>query len=284
MPDTRPATSFSSPSIRLRARALAAAGLCLWLTACGSIAERFDAAAREHGLERREITGVAFRHAVFAPSQPTPGPVLHVYIEGDGTPLLGGRTPTVDPTPRRPLMPALMARDPAPRLLLGRPCYHGLAATPPCQPLYWTEGRFAEAVVDSMAAAIGRLAGEGGHDGVVLIGHSGGGVLALLLAERLEEARAVVAVATIADIDLWTRHHGLAPLSASLNPNARLAQAPVPELFLAGSRDRVTPAELVRQAAGRRPRAELRSYVGFDHACCWTSVWPEVLTWIAAPR
>lgn len=179
------------------------------------------------------------------------------------------------------MIPALMARDPGPKLLLGRPCYHGLAATPPCRPAYWTEARFAESVVDSMTAALRRLVDEGGHDSVVLIGHSGGGVLALLLAERLAEAHAVVAVASVADIDLWANHHGLAPLAASLNPNASAPEPGIPELFLSGGRDRVTPASLIRRAASRRPHARLRNYPGFDHACCWAEAWPEVLAWIA---
>lgn len=282
---TRPATSssFRSP-IEARAGALAALGLGLWLAGCAGVAERYDAAARERGLERHDVVGTTFHHAVFQPPAAKAGRILHVYIEGDGTPLIGGRSPTVDPTPRRPLMPALMARDPAPKLLLGRPCYHGLAAMPPCRPTYWTEGRFAETVVSSMTVAIRKLARQGGHKDVVLIGHSGGGVLALLIAQRLRETRAIVAVATVADIDLWTHHHGLAPLSASLNPNASIRPGGVPELFLAGSEDRVTPPELIRRAAGRRPQARLRVYAGFDHACCWARVWPEVVAWIADPK
>ena len=255
------------------------------LVGCASIPERYEDAARDHGLIASEIRGDRFRHRIFQPPAGRRGGLLHIYIEGDGTPFLRANVPASDPTPRRPLMPALMARDPSARLLLGRPCHHGLARIAPCRPEDWTGGRFSAAIVDSMAQAARRLIEEGGYQGAALIGHSGGGVLALLLANRLPRVRAVVAVAAVTDIDFWARHHGLAPLADSLSPHRERPSRPgLPVLFLVGSEDRVTPPELVRHSRRSRPGGELRFYPGFDHACCWAGVWPETLAWIDARR
>jgi pimeloyl-ACP methyl ester carboxylesterase len=264
-------------------RVAAAALLGLAVAACAPIAARYDEAARAGGLVRREFTGEDFRHAVFEPPGQRPGAYLHIYLEGDGTPLVRPGRAAADPTPRRPLIPALMALDRAPASLLGRPCYHGHAAQPPCRPRDWAEARYSAAIVASLAAAARRLIAEGGYRGAVLIGHSGGGVLALLLAERLPEVSAVVAVASVVDIDIWSRHHGFAPLAGSLNPKLAAPGDPGrPELFLAGGEDRVSPPALVEAAARERPAAEVRHYPGFDHACCWARAWPDVLAWIAA--
>jgi pimeloyl-ACP methyl ester carboxylesterase len=255
--------------------------LALSLAACASLPERYDAAARAAGLERRVVPGERFRHVVYQAASPRRGDVLHIYLEGDGSPLLlRRRLPRADPTPRRPLMPRLMALDPGPAVLLGRPCYHGLAADPTCDPAFWTAARYSSQVVESLAAAARRLMAEGGHRGAVLLGHSGGGTLALLLARRLAGTRAVVAVAANLDTEAWAAHHRLPLLERSLNP-ATLPPRPdgVPELIVAGGRDRVVPAALIEAAAARRPNARLRLYQAFDHACCWESVWPELLAW-----
>ena len=78
--------------------------------------------------------------------------MLHVYLDGDGTPMLGSY-PAADPTPRDPLVLDLMALDSTPSIYVGRPCYHGLSGAP-CSPSLWTSGRYSEPVVASMAAGI----------------------------------------------------------------------------------------------------------------------------------
>src|SRR6266545_4164343 len=89
------------------------------LGGCAGPSERFAA----------RVEGEGFAHVVYRPAglRPDGGRVLHIYLDGDGTPWERGR-PAPDPTPRAPLVLRLMALDPAPRVYLGRPCYHGLAA------------------------------------------------------------------------------------------------------------------------------------------------------------
>jgi pimeloyl-ACP methyl ester carboxylesterase len=168
-----------------------------------------------------------------------------------------------------------MALDPAPSVYLGRPCYHRASS---CEPWDWTLGRYSENVVQSLQAALEGLPQARTEAGVVLIGYSGGGTLAMLLAERIRHTRAVVTLAGNLDSDAWTRHHRLTPLRGSLNPALRPPLEPgVIQLHLLGGRDRQVPPEAVSQAIARQPAARAVHYPDFDHACCWEEVWAAVL-------
>ena len=68
----------------------------------------------------------------------------------------------------------------------------------------WTSARYGDEAVASMAAALRPdLAMESGYDRVVWVGHSGGGALAMLLAERVPETTAVVTIAADLDTEAW---------------------------------------------------------------------------------
>src|SRR5262245_45816502 len=150
----------------------------LRLTAAGwrVPSRRFSREAAALGINSEIVTGTGFQHAVFKQSRQSSS-ALHVYIDGDGTPWLGGR-PTSDPTPRNALLLRLMALDPSPSVYLGRPCYHGLSETSPCSSIVWTQQRYSEAVVSSIAEALRHILRAGNFDRLAWFGHSGGGTLA----------------------------------------------------------------------------------------------------------
>jgi pimeloyl-ACP methyl ester carboxylesterase len=276
----RPGISAHAHQLRpidrfFRALIVAVAGT---LPGCASIGPTVDAVIEARGLTRAVVRGEDFDHVIYRPSARHPGAVLHVYISGDGSPWINGNRIAKDPTPRNPIALRLMALDPAPVVYLGRPCFHGLAEGRNCTPRVWTSGRYSEAVTASMTAALSRYVQTHRFDVVVLIGYSGGGVLARLMAERLPQARMLVTIAANLDTDAWIRRHGYTPLFDSLNPAERPPLPPdFPQVHLIGSRDKNIPPAAARSAlAPSGPRTFIRELPS-DHACCWEALWPEVL-------
>jgi hypothetical protein len=212
-------------------------------------------------------------------------PRVHVYIDGDGIPWLGGRIPAGDPTPRYPLALSLMTQDTHPSIYLGRPCYHGLARDVHCGSERWTSGRYGADVVDSMAAALTAMLSTMGNPAVTLIGHSGGGVLALWLADAVPAADTVITIGANLDIDAWTSHHGWLPLHGSKNPARHAAWRPdVRQIHLAGARDEVVPLDVTEAFLPSAPSASLHVFDTFDHVCCWVRDWPVILSEHASGR
>lgn len=261
-----------------RAPAWIASGAFAILSACATPAARVDVAAAQQGFTRMILLGTEFLHVVYLKKAERPASTLHVYLEGDGSPWRRLDEVAPDPTPRRAVMLALMARDPAAAVYLGRPCYFGLARTPPCSPLLWTHERYSERVVQSMAAALSRLVDNPRQEGLVFLGHSGGGTLAMLLAERFEDTRAVVTLGGNLDTDAWTALHGYSPLIGSLNPRFRPAlDKRIVQRHYVGSRDTDVPPGLLRRFTATRPEAELVQMSDMEHGCCWEAVWPDIL-------
>lgn len=243
---------------------------------------RYDAIAHDLGLQRETVEGRGYAHAIYARVPAPGGESLHVYLESDGSPWIGQRRVAEDPTPSEPVALELLRADPSPAVLVGRPCYHGLRPASGCDPRLWTGARYSEEVVASMASAVQRVAERHRARRLVLIGYSGGGTLAMLLAERLPNVRALVTVAGNLDTDAWTRLHGYTALAGSLNPARRAPLPPaIAQLHLAGGRDRNVPVALVEPVVRRQPTAQLRVYEEADHGCCWARRWPRILEEIA---
>ena len=253
-----------------------AAAACL-MGACATPTEQAGRFARAAGFEPIVLQGEGFHHwSQYRAGRG--GRRLHVYVDHDGSPWLAGEFVAADPTPREPVALRLMARDPGPALYVGRPCHFEVDGPPRCQPLQWTHERYGERLVASMARAVQEFAAARGFDEFVLIGHSGGGAIVMLMAPRLSQTRAVVTIAGNLDVAAWSRAHGFSPLTGSLNPamGAPLPSA-ITQLHYVGSEDRnVTPA-MVRGYAERDPGARVVEVPGFDHRCCWEAEWPRFL-------
>jgi pimeloyl-ACP methyl ester carboxylesterase len=201
--------------------------------------------------------------------------VVHVYFEGDGRPWLTPRRLAPDPTPRDALMLRLMTLDPAPSVYLGRPCYFAVR-DPHCEPQWWTSHRYAPEIVASLNAVLDPVAEL--YQGVVLIGHSGGGALAMLMAGQRQDVRAVVTLAGNLDTEAWARHHGYSPLAGSLDP-ASQASLPVSILqrHYLGAEDEVVTEAMLRGALAAQGNASVRIEPEVGHTCCWDGIWMRIL-------
>lgn len=258
-------------------------GLIVIIPGCASPAQRMDEQAVVLGYRKLIVPGEGFEHVAYLKQgQAATGAVLHVYLESDGTPWARKHLAAFDPTPRKPVMLALMALDTMPSLYLGRPCYHGLSQTAVCTPDLWTAARYSEKVVASMSTALIQLAE--GYQSVILMGYSGGGTLAMLLAERLPKTKAVITLAANLDTERWAALHD-EQLTGSLNPAKRPPLPPhIKQQHFAGGEDDNVPPALIRDAVAHQRGADFKVFEKFNHACCWQEVWPEILGNLTASR
>ena len=254
----------------------------LQVSGCASPSQRMDERAADLGYSRVVVQGEGYEHVAYLKKgHGSANSALHVYLEGDGTPWVHKWVAAADPTPRTPLMFDLMALDPAPSLYLGRPCYHGLNKAKACAPDLWTDRRYSETVVASMSSAVDRLSAD--YQAVVLLGYSGGGTLAMLMAERLPKTGTVITVAANLDTVRWAELHKQQALSGSLNPAVR---PPLPsrirQMHYAGGKDDNVPPMLVHDAITQQQGASFKVFPKQDHSCCWRDAWPEILGGLTA--
>lgn len=201
---------------------------------------------------------------------------LTVYVEGDGASWPARDQPPHDPTPLKPYLLGMAAADPAAAVAyLGRPCqYLDEAALAGCDRALWIRGRFREDAVESLSAAVTRLKALAGASRVNLVGFSGGGTMAALIAARRDDVACLVTMTAPLDTVAWTRAMGVSPLTGSLNPadfTERLRR--VPQVHFRGGRDRVVPADTTRGVLSRMPEARVVDRPDFDHECCWSDEW-----------
>jgi pimeloyl-ACP methyl ester carboxylesterase len=254
--------------------ALGAALIC----ACSTPARRADAIAGSLHFEKQIETGKGFRHVVYRNSTAARDGILHIYIEGDGNPYWQPEIIATDPTARNPLMLRLMALDSARSVYLGRPCYLALYQDGACGAVFWTLRRYGPEVLDSMEAVLRAEIAKSGATQVTLFGHSGGGTLAVLLAQRVDAVARVVTIGANLDLPAWCALHHFSPLVGSLNPaDQPLRRTDLQTLHLVGENDANTPPSLIEAAARARGGEPVRVVAHFDHRCCWESAWPQVL-------
>jgi pimeloyl-ACP methyl ester carboxylesterase len=256
--------------------------LALFLAGCTSNATRIEELAGALGMTRSVVVTDGFRSPIFMRGAPgSQHATLAIFIEGDGVPWEGGRQPSLDPATRDPVALKLLAQTPVSAAYVARPCYHDKSGER-CTPERWTMERYSDEIVSSMTDVVRTTALQAKARSVVLVGYSGGGVLAVLIAERLDNVSAVITVGANLDTDAWTRHHDYLPLWGSLNPASSAAEHRWPETHLYGARDQTVPPATAEAYFKRFPGAQRRIVDANDHVCCWVEQWPQLWREITA--
>lgn len=265
--------------------------LTLCLAACSSLptpAERSrvaDELAASRGWLPLDLEAGNFQLRAYLPEQARPTDELAIYIEGDGMAWISSTLPADDPTPRDALALRLaLAQPDGQAAYLARPCQYIGSGSTNCQQTYWTNGRFAPEVIASMNAAVERLKERFSARRLTLVGYSGGGAVAALIAARRNDVVQLITVAGNLDHHAWTKLHRLTPLDTSLNP-ADVAKtiSTIDQWHLVGRLDNnITPdltTSFIRR--GGAPASALKVIDGFDHRRCWVENWPQL--WQSRP-
>jgi hypothetical protein len=211
-----------------------------------------------------------------------------VYLEGDGLAWLSANMPSSDPTPTDPIALRLALAHPSGQAIyLARPCQFLLLENFRCQRKYWTNGRFSPEVVASLMQALDLLKSQLSVQSFILVGYSGGGTLAALLAARRQDVLQLLTISSVFDTVTWSDQLRLTPLNDSHNPIIEKAKwAHIPQRHLVGDHDRVIPASFLywQQSQLYGPNIDWVVLPGFTHQCCWVAVWPQNASqWLALP-
>jgi hypothetical protein len=248
------------------------------LSGCNTPAQNFNNRALEFGFDAQTIQTEQFRHKIYSANLSSKREILHVYLDGDGTPWERKRWISDDPTAREPLIMRLMVQDKLPSILLGRPCYYGFSHDLACDSRYWTSHRYSKEVVQSMSNALNVWLSRHKFRQVVLIGYSGGGSLAVLMADKIHTVTAVVTIAANLNVKTWSEFHGYSTLKGSLNPAEEVEMdVEIRQIHFAGEEDTVVPAFIIKEFADGQKQAEYYQLKENDHACCWENEWPKIL-------
>ncbi|MEX1200619.1 MAG: alpha/beta hydrolase [Methylophaga sp.] len=203
----------------------------------------------------------------FAPATLHFTDTLNIFIEGDGKPGIA-----LD----------LVRSTGGNSVYLARPCqYLDGHRFNSCGKAVWTSHRYSQAVIDSMDRAITALKIRYRARTVRLIGFSGGGAVASIIATKRQDVALLVTVAGNLDHKCWTDYNASQPLAGSLNPiDFSKALEAVPQIHLIGERDDVVPGSVLTSYLSRLKKLDkVTSHiiVGANHTCCWSLAVAQVL-------
>jgi pimeloyl-ACP methyl ester carboxylesterase len=161
---------------------------------------------------------------------------------------------------------------------------------------WWTDARYGDAVLAIMNSALTQaiqqlqnqsvnhvLAGKGATQAIRLrlIGYSGGGVIAALLAQQRDDVACLVTVAAPLDLRAWTKLQGLSPLNQSQNPATTvIRRANLAQTHWYGKADRTVPPQSLGEYGFAQPgfaAAAVRVLPDYDHRSPWAEKWPQLL-------
>jgi len=228
-------------------------------------------------------TGPACPAPLAAYGRNGPGGTLTVYIEGDGQAYRDRTRPSDDPTPTDPIGLRLAARDPGGKALyLARPGqYLSSKVLAGLDPALWTTERYTAQTMACLSAALDAAKAAYGSDSLRLVGYSGGGALAVLLAAGRTDVVELVTVAANLDLAAWAELHVLALPPRWQNPaDVAPAVAHIPQTHITGSDDANTPPWLCRwflSRMGNASRARCLVLEGADHHHGLAEAWPGIV-------
>lgn len=246
------------------------------LTACQTPQHALEHLATQHNyqLHKQLLAGLPLVSLV--PKQTNNSRVLRIYLEGDGRAWITRSQPSLDPTPRHLLIAQLAMQDPLPSIYLARPCQ--FIKHDNCRTELWTHARFSQEVLTSLSLALDQLRSEFKNDRFELVGYSGGGTLALLLAAQRTDITQVQTIAGNLSPRLWAKQHNLTPLSLSLDPLDYAEQLKnIKQRHFVGALDSNTSPELfkqyIKQLIPLSTCIERITVANADHKNGWEHTW-----------
>jgi dienelactone hydrolase len=202
------------------------------------VAEHF---AKENGFKKELVYGGHFWITTFQKIS-SPNLPFVFYIEGDGEAFKNRYVISDDPTPKKVMLLQLASMDKRPNVVyVARPCqYTPMDLNKACNHTYWTDKRLSEDSIHSINQVISKLSKSQPVD---LIGFSGGGGVAVLVAANNKNVKSILTIAANLDHENFNKYHRVRPMIGSLNPIDYAKKINhIPQLHISGGLDKVVPA------------------------------------------
>ncbi|MDR3423532.1 MAG: alpha/beta hydrolase [Alphaproteobacteria bacterium] len=269
-------------------RFILAAGFIAALQGCASgPLNDADAIANSASMQQQEITSGSFRLTIFSRIRDANQPIT-IYVDGDLRGWAPSADPGIDSTPDEYLELRLAALDPATNVVfIAHPCQFGIA-DPVCYNDTWQNGRLAEQVVSSINHAIDYVTITFIHPQVNLVGYSGGGAIAAVLAARRQDVISLRTIAGNLDPNGNGRAHAADPQDEFVDPMLiapRLAM--LPQIHFVGDKDVFVPPFLTEnfiKAIGPSYCVKVIQIPEATHRKGWEDAWAEYATKLPACR
>ena len=204
---------------------------------------------------------------------------IKIYIEGDGLSWVSRNIVSSNPTPIEPISLKLMLKDDSScKIYIARPCQYTTSNI--CEEKYWTNERFSKEILDSFNEALNSIKNEQKNNSFDLIGYSGGGAIATLLASQRDDIEKIVIIAGNLDIEKWTNIHNISSLNGSLNPaDFSNTLENIKQHHLIGEDDKIIPKEIFfsYQSKFRNKKNITYSLHKATHNCCWEDIYKKYL-------
>lgn len=275
--------------LRLRKAALLGAAFLFVLSAgCAALMDprdAYDQVAADGGFERRSFFSGAEQLRGYSRLRGTRSDMLTLYIEGDGAPWPWSDTPPPDPTPIRTRVLQMASAEPGSAVAyLARPCqFLPALELRRCPVELWSRERFSEPAVRQLDRAVQALKQEAGAKRLRLVGFSGGGTMAALLALMRDDVEVLITAAAPMNLSRWTKLHrvsGIAP-EFDLAERLRSERPGLLQIHLVGDNDAIVPPSLFHPSGAPGAKLRVVEIPGFDHDCCWGTEWSRLLTQIS---
>ncbi len=234
------------------------------------------------GFQQLSLSAQGFAYTAFLRASPV-SPIartdcLIVYIEGGGRAFLCKGQPAGAPSPANPMGFSLALAVLAPVVpYLARLGHFNESCANTRFSAYWSTKRFAPEIILSINDALTQAKARNGAACLHLVGYSGGGGIARLLAARRGDARSLVTVAGLLDTTRWTEAKAPLPLTGSLNPADSAARlTSLPQIHFYGTKDTVIPPKMSARFCTLAPFSHCRAIaLDFTHWDGWAERWPE---------
>ncbi|MTI13218.1 alpha/beta hydrolase [Sansalvadorimonas verongulae] len=214
--------------------------------------------------------------------QVTPGKskTLRIYIEGDGRAWARRSRPSLDPTPRNPLVLDLMKADPATdKAYIARPCQFVMNSQ--CNISVWTDLRFSTEAVAATNEALDALKAQGNYQTLELIGFSGGAAIALLAAATRRDIASIRTIAGNLDPAYVNKMHNVSYMPKALSPVKFTHElGDIPQLHFSGADDPIVPPAVYQVYKSRFSKQDCiagKTVKGANHHHGWRDHWPTLL-------